>query len=61
MTEFLSRDPAKALVDVKEVLYDRLNIIRTCLGKDEPIDRLDFHFVNEIQFLENLLDIIERS
>ena len=59
--EFLTKNADVALVEVKEKLYDRLHVIRTCLGKDDPIDRLDFHFVNEIQFLENLLDIIERS
>ena len=66
MTEFLPRDPTKALVDVKEKLYERLDILRTCL-KDREKDDYGYIFgedhmmANEVLFLENLLDIIERS
>ena len=59
--EFLSNDPTKAVVDIKEKLYDRLGVLRACISKDGPIDRLDHHFLNEIEFLEDVLDIIERS
>ena len=61
MAEFLSKDPAKAVVDIKEKLYDRLDTLRSCVSKEGPIDRLDHHFMNEIEFLQNIIDIIERS
>ena len=54
-------DPAKAVVDIKEKLYDRLDTLRSCVSKEGPIDRLDHHFMNEIEFLQNIIDIIERS
>ena len=61
MSEFLPNDPTKALLDIKEKLYDRLSILRSCISIDGPIDRLDHHYCNEIEFLEELLDTIERS
>lgn len=66
MTEFLPKDPAKALVDVKEMLYGRLEVLRTCLGPGyrqigyEP-DDVEKQMINEIDFLEDVLDMIERS
>ena len=45
----------------KDEIMDRINILRNCIGESGPIDRLENHFLNEIQFLENLLKLIERS
>lgn len=61
MAEFLTKNADVALVEVKEKLYERLGKIRVCLIPDGPIDNLDHHMTNEIKFLEDLLDIIERS
>ena len=61
MLDFLPKDPEKAVIDIKEKLYDRLSVLRSCISKDGPIDRLDHHFLNEINFLEDVLDVIERS
>lgn len=62
MTEFLPKDPTKALVEVKEKLYDRMGVLRTCIGPfDEYGDDIKNQMRNEISFLEELLDIIERS
>ncbi len=66
MTEFLSKDPTKALVEVKEKLYDRLTILRPYIERMEvddygPLDFTEAAIANEIKFLEGLLDIIERS
>ena len=61
MQEFLSKNPTKALVEVKEKLYERINILRSCISPEGPIDRLDHHFNNEVEFLSDVLDLIERS
>ena len=61
MTEFLNKLPDVALKEVKEKLYERLDIIRACICETDPIDPVDRQMGNEIQFLEKLLDIIERS
>ena len=61
MLDFLPKDPEKAVIDIKEKLYDRLGVLRSCISKDGPVDRLDHHFLNEINFLEDVLDVIERS
>ena len=63
MTDFLPKDPVKALVDVKEELYDRLRVLRSCIQSTDEgiIDPFDIQMMNEIYFLENLLDKIERS
>ena len=68
-TEFLNKDPAKALLEIKEKLYERMDILRTCLGRAlDPeygmgyaADLTERQMMNELQFLENLLDKIERS
>ena len=31
MTEFLPKDPTKALIEVKEKLYERIEILRSCI------------------------------
>ena len=64
--EFLTKNADTALVEIKEKLYERLEILRTCLkGREQDdwgyIDFMDNQMANEVQFLENLLDIIERS
>lgn len=62
MTEFLDKDPTKALVEVKEMLTKRLvsqrQYYRTlfAIGGRGTIEVDD-----EIEFLETVLDIIERS
>ena len=61
MQEFLPKDATKALVEVKEKLYERINILRSCISPEGPIDRLDQHFNNEVEFLSDVLDLIERS
>ena len=66
MTEFLPKDPVNALTEVKEILYGRLAVLQTCLetsAKDDYgyIDPFDIQMNNEIQFLERLLDTIEKS
>lgn len=67
--EFLTKNADTALVEIKEKLYERLDILRTCLGRAfDPeygmayaADLTERQMMNEMQFLENLLDIIERS
>ena len=61
MAEFLTKNADVALIEIKEKLYERLEILRSCMPKDGPIDRLDHHFNNEIEFLSSVLDLIERS
>jgi hypothetical protein len=66
MTEFLPNDPAQALVEVKEKLYNRLAILRAFISDMEideygPHDSTERAYMNEWSFLEDLLDIIERS
>jgi hypothetical protein len=58
---FLPRTPADALVEVKEILYDRLAVLRQCIGSDGPFDRTERQIQNEILFLTDLLNVIERS
>jgi len=59
-THFLPRDPEKALADVKWTLYERLTTLRQCVVMADP-DPVDIQMQNEIDFLQNLLDVIERS
>ena len=33
MTEFLTKNADTALVEIKEKLYERMDILRTCLGR----------------------------
>ena len=66
MSEFLPKDPAQALVEVKEKLYNRLAILRPFIQNMEideygPLDFTEAAYYNELVFLEDLLDIIERS
>jgi len=66
MSEFLPKDPTQALDEVKEKLYDRLRTLRPFIQNmqiDEygPLDFTEAAYYNELVFLEDLLDIIERS
>ena len=58
--EFLPKDPAKALFEVKELLYERLDILRQCASIHTD-DDFNIAFNIEINFLQNVLDLIERS
>lgn len=67
---FLSKDPVKALDQIKDRLYNRLVVSRQFLdnyGVDEIKDHntsaggFDRAVLDEIFFLQRLLDEIERS
>lgn len=65
-TEFLSKDYEKALLEIKEELYDRLKEVRRTLDvKVDPDDAfnlgIDCAKFNEAQWLSVILDKIERS
>ena len=64
--EFLPRDPAKAVVDIKEMLYQRLKLQREFLADNEKDEWGYISFEacqveSEVNFLQKLLDTIERS
>jgi len=64
--EFLTKDSDVALVEIKEKLYGRLSILRPYIKNlqiDEygPLDLTEAAIANETKFLEELLDLIERS
>ena len=65
MTEFLSKNADEALVQVKENLYERLEGLRDYLAKmaewGYAADSMEQQMMNEIQFLEDLLEMLERS
>ena len=66
MTEFLTKSPDVALVEIKEKLYQRLAILRPFIENMEiddygPLDFTEAAYYNEVKFLEELLDLIERS
>lgn len=66
MSNFFSKDPAKALVEIKEALYHRLDDCQHILEDDyERIDLFDAGYdrrvKDEVIFLKNFLDKIERS
>jgi len=64
---FLSRNPEKALVEIKDQLYFRLSFnqeVLSTMKESELVSSLEpaIKYVNnEQEFLRNLLDIIERS
>ena len=65
-TDFFPKDPTQALIEVKEKLYERLSRLRGYLKNADKDDYgyLDFgdcQMDNEVIFLQNLLDIIEKS
>lgn len=47
--------------ELRSKIQERITILRSCILRDGPIDRLDNHFLNEIGFLENLLKILDSS
>lgn len=51
------KDP---LVDVKEMLYDRLRVLKSCYSSLR-MDERDECYENEMEFLQDVIDIIERS
>ena len=63
--KFLPKDPTKALIEVKEMLYDRLTVLKQCIPHSHVIgyefDAVEKQMINEVDFLEGVLDIIERS
>jgi len=66
MTEFLPKDPTQALVEVETKILKRLAILRPFIKNmqiDEygPLDFTEAAYLNEMEFLEELLDIIKRS
>lgn len=62
MTDFLPRDPEKALRVVKDALYERLELLRQCVGPDDEYgDDIKNQMRHEIDFLEYMLDLMERS
>ena len=66
MSEFLTRNADVALVEIKEKLYQRLAILRPYIKDMEiddygPLDFTEAAIANETKFLEELLDLIERS
>lgn len=66
MSEFLTKSPDVALVEIKERLYDRLAILRPIIQRMEiddygPLDFTEAAIASEVKFLEGLLDLIERS
>ncbi len=66
MSEFLPKDPTKALVEVKEKLYGRLKSVNDLLDQKEYGDSswdqtARFFLTLEKEFLEKLLDTIEKS
>jgi hypothetical protein len=66
MTEFLSKNADTAIIEIKEKLYARLANLRPYIQDMEideygPLDFTEAAYYNEMKFLEELLDIIERS
>lgn len=66
MTKFLSKDPKKAVNEIKDTLYDRLRVLNYCIKdayKDEYgyVEEYDRAMEREIEFLSEVLDMIERS
>lgn len=64
-TEFLTKNADTALVEIKEILYERLRN-RTNYAAQNPLNdpyykALQKGALSEVEFLKNLLDIIERS
>ena len=71
--EFLSKDPQKALSDLKERLYERLELCRSLTATEYPEwlnihDYASGHWLarrsaaeSDTKWLEEMLDLIERS
>ena len=68
MTEFLTKSPDVALIEIKEKLYNRLDDLRRIkhdfaqTAKIDPVwEGIVGQCGSEERFLANLLDMIERS
>lgn len=64
--QFLTKDSDVALVEIKEKLYERLSVLRPYIERMEiddygPLDFTEAAIAGEVKFLEELLDMIERS
>jgi hypothetical protein len=63
--EFLSKDREKAIEEIKETLYSRLrnreNYAAQDPLKDQYFKGLQKGALSEVEFLKQLLDVIERS
>lgn len=67
MTEKLTKDSDVALIEIRELVYNRLSSIRKIKHDFTPQSRIDpvwegivGQCSNEERFLSNLLDMIER-
>jgi hypothetical protein len=61
MSDFFPRDPAKALVELKETLYERLGRVQGGIDENGKNWQLYMALMEERDFLRDLLDKIERS
>lgn len=65
MTEFLTKNADTALVEIKEMLYERMRSRENYAAQDPLKDQyykgLQKGALSEVEFLKSLLDIIERS
>lgn len=60
--KFLSKDPEKTLRVVRDALYERIDLLRQCVGPDDEYgDDLKNQMRHEIDFLEHVLDLMELS
>ena len=62
----MQNDPAKTLLEVEIKILTRLDILRPFIKNMEideygPLDFTEAAYLNEMEFLEELLGIIERS
>jgi hypothetical protein len=55
----MQNDPSNVLLEIKQKLQERIDILRSCIHPEGPIDRLDHHFNNEVEFLSDVLNLIE--
>ena len=63
---FISSDTAEAKHDIVQALYDRLKEVRRAINMKFPLDDefelgIDCRLANEAEWLEDLLEKIERS
>ena len=66
MTDFFDKEPEKLVAQLKEVLYDRLKVVRRAANMKVPLDDdfelgVNYSLAHQAEWLEDLLDKIERS
>lgn len=64
MKQFLTKSPDVALVEIKEILYERMkkrNELLDVIPSDDWDHGYDRGIKDELKFLSELLDLIERS